>query len=44
MFDGLVNERRFERNKLSEEIDFNNLIYYYTDKVLQLIFFSVKVQ
>ena len=32
MFDELVNDRRFERKKLSEEIDFNNLNYYYTGK------------
>ena len=30
MFDELVNERRFDINKLSEEIYFNNLTYYYT--------------
>ena len=32
MFHELVNDRRFEINKLSEEIDFNNLNYYYADK------------
>ena len=32
MFDDLVNERRFEINKFSEGIDFNNLTYYYTRK------------
>ena len=30
--DELVNERRFEINKLSERIDFKNLTYYYTRK------------
>ena len=28
----LVNERRFEMNKLSEGVDFNNLTYHYKDK------------
>ena len=32
IFDELVNERRFEINKLSEGIDFNNLTYYYKNK------------
>ena len=31
-FDELVNEKMFEINKLSEGIDFNNLIYHYTGK------------
>ena len=43
IFDGLVNERKFEINKLSEGIDFNNLTYYYTGKVLQNILFLLKV-
>ena len=30
--DELVNERRFEINKLSERIDFKNFTYYYTRK------------
>ena len=32
IFDELVNEWKFEINKSSEKIDFNNLTYYYTDK------------
>ena len=32
IFDELVNERMFKINKLSEEIDFNNLIDHYTSK------------
>ena len=32
MIDEIVNERRFEINKLSEEIDFYNLTHYYTSK------------
>ena len=31
-FDELVNERRFEINKLSEGIDFDNFTYHYTGK------------
>ena len=32
IFDELVNERRFEIDKVSEGIIFNNLIYYYTSE------------
>ena len=31
-FDELVHEKRFEINKLSEGIDFNDSTYYYTSK------------
>ena len=32
IFDEFFNERKFEINKSSEEIDFNNLTYHYTRK------------
>ena len=42
IFDELVNERRFEINKLREEINFNNLIYYYTGKSAPKYFIVLK--
>ena len=41
-FDELVNERRFEMNKLSEGIDFNNLTYQYKDKIPPKYFIRFK--
>ena len=42
IFDELVNERRFEMNKLSEGIDFNNLTYQYKDKIPPKYFIRFK--
>ena len=42
-FDELVNERKLEINKSSEEIDFNNLTYYYTGKNSPKFFVCFKV-
>ena len=42
IFDELVNEREFEINKSSEEIDYNNLNYYYTGKSAPNILFVLK--
>ena len=42
--DELVNERRFEINKLSERIDFKNLTYYYTRKSSPKYFVILKVR
>ena len=42
IFDELVNERRFQINKLREEINFNNLIYYYTGKSAPKYFIVLK--
>ena len=43
IFDELGNERMFEINKLSEEIDFNNLTYFYTGKIAPKCFVRFKV-
>ena len=42
IFDELVNETGFEINKLSEEIDFNNLTYHYTGKSAPKYFIHFK--
>ena len=41
-FDEFVNERRFEINKLSKEIDFKNLTYHYTGKSVPNYFIRFK--
>ena len=42
IFDELVNETKFETNKSNEEIDFNNLTYYYTGKTAPKYIFRIK--
>ena len=39
-----VNERKFEINKSSEEINFNNLTYYYTENSAPKYFIRFKSQ
>ena len=43
IFEELVHERRLEINKLSEEINFNNLTCYYTSKSAPKYFTRFKV-
>ena len=42
IFDELVSERRFDKNKSSERIDVNNLTYYYQVKGVPKYFISFK--
>ena len=43
VFDELVNERKFEIDKLRDQINFNNLTYHYKGKKIQNILSVSKV-